>query len=58
MIAERIKNLEATQIMLRRQLESDIKRFNRALVYKSSILIYRLSSFSVNRLIKSDVNEM
>ena len=34
LIAERIKNLEATQIMLRRELENDIKAFNRALVNK------------------------
>ncbi len=34
MIVERIKSLEATQMMLRRQLENDTKAFNRALVDK------------------------
>jgi hypothetical protein len=54
MIAERIKNLEARQMMLRRQLEKDIKAFNRAFVNK---MIYpNTIIFLFNRLIKNDVN--
>ena len=32
MIAKRIKKLEATQMILRRQLENDIKTFNKTFV--------------------------
>ena len=55
MIAKRIEDLEATQLMFRRQLANDIRAFNTALVNQT---IDCNIIFLFYRLIKSNANEM